>query len=109
GVYLVGLAQRRGEQMVGSQLAGLVVPYLQEFRELGVDEQLLRKLADGTGGGVLNEPGGAFLTARRKSKLTTELWPWLVGCVAFLLVPEIAVRRMGWGILGRLTRRRRDR
>ena len=35
GVYLVGMAQRRAEQMVGSQLAGLVVPYAQEFRDLG--------------------------------------------------------------------------
>src|SRR6266404_2360576 len=38
GVYLVGMAQRRGDQMVGLQLAGLVVPYAQEFRDLGVDE-----------------------------------------------------------------------
>src|SRR4029450_6166706 len=56
GVYLVGMAQRRGEQMVGSQLAGLVVPYSQEFKELGVDENLLRELSELTGGGVRAEP-----------------------------------------------------
>ena len=38
GVYLVGMAQRRNERVVGSQLAGLVVPYAQELRDLGVDE-----------------------------------------------------------------------
>ena len=51
GVYLVGMAQRRADQMVGSQLAGLVVPYGQEFRDLGVDESFLRELTELTGGG----------------------------------------------------------
>src|SRR5262249_13701251 len=46
GVYLVGMAQGRADQMVGSQLAGLVVPYGQEFRDLGVDEALLRELSE---------------------------------------------------------------
>ena len=54
GVYLVGMAQRRADQMVGSQLAGLVVPYGQEFRDLGVDEAFLRELSELTGGGVLS-------------------------------------------------------
>src|SRR2546426_9024258 len=36
GVYLVGMAQRKAERVVGSQLAGLVVPYAQELRDLGV-------------------------------------------------------------------------
>ena len=58
GVYLVGMAQRRAEQMVGSQLAGLVVPYSQEFRDLGVDESLLRELSELTGGGVLRAAAG---------------------------------------------------
>ena len=58
GVYLVGMAQRRADQMVGSQLAGLVVPYGQEFRDLGVDETFLRELSELTGGGVLARSEG---------------------------------------------------
>jgi uncharacterized membrane protein len=102
GVYLVGMAQRRGERMVGSQLAGLVVPYAQEFRDLGVDETLLRELAELTGGGAVAQPADVFRKARRRSRLSVELWPWLVGCVAVLLLPEIALRRIGPGLLGRL-------
>ena len=103
GVYLIGMAQRHGERMVGSQLVGLVVPYAQEFRDLGVDENLLRELAELTGGGALSEPKDAFLQARRRSRLWVELWPWLVGCVAIMLLPEIALRRVGSGLLGRIT------
>ena len=70
-----GMAQRRGEQMVGSQLAGLVVPYSQEFRDLGVDETLLRELSELTGGGAVGQPRDAFLQARRKSRLTSTCGP----------------------------------
>ncbi len=109
GVYLVGMAQRRADQMVGSQLAGLVVPYGQEFRDLGVDEAFLRELSELTGGGMLAEPRDAFLQNRHRSRLTLELWPWLVGLVAVMLIPEVALRRVGPGALARLLARLRGR
>ena len=99
GVYLVGLAQRRDERMIGSQLAGLVVPYALELRDLGVDEALLREVAELTGGDVLTDPRDAFLKARRPSRLAVEMWPWLVGLVAALVLPEIALRRMRLGTI----------
>ena len=91
--------------MVGSQISGLVVPYAQEFRDLGVDETLLRELAELTGGGALSQPRDVFLQARRRSRLLVELWPWLVGLVAVMLLPEIALRRIGPGFFGRLVTR----
>jgi hypothetical protein len=109
GVYLVGMAQRRADQMVGSQLAGLVVPYAQEFRDLGVDDGLLREISELTGGGILAEPRDAFLLNRRRSRLTVDLWPWLVGLVAVMLIPEIALRRVGPGLLSRVVERLRRR
>jgi uncharacterized membrane protein len=95
GVYLIGMAHRREDRVVGSQLAGLVVPYAQELRDLGVDETALRELAELTGGGRLEEPREAFLKARRPSRITVNLWPWLVGLAAALLIPDIALRRLG--------------
>jgi uncharacterized membrane protein len=111
GVYLVGMAQRRNDRVVGSQLAGLVVPYAEELRDLGVDETALREISELTGGGPLNDPREAFLKSRRQSRIAVEIWPWLVGLVAVLMVPEIALRRVGpaaftW--MARLGRRRRD-
>ncbi|MBI4638987.1 MAG: hypothetical protein HY727_21830, partial [Candidatus Rokubacteria bacterium] len=104
GVYLVGMAQRRGEQVVGSQLAGLVVPYAQELRDLGVDETLLRELAELTGGSAVGDPGDVFLRGRRQSRVWIEVWPWLVGLVALLMIPDVALRRLGPGALGGLSR-----
>jgi uncharacterized membrane protein len=109
GVYLVGMAQRHNEQVIGSQLAGLVVPYAQELRDLGVDETLLRELSELTGGGAVSDPREVFQRARHRSRIAIEIWPWMVGAVALLILPEIAVRRLGGGAvgwMGRLVRRR---
>ena len=100
GVYLVGMAQRRNERVVGSQLAGLVVPYAQELRDLGVDDTLLRELAELTGGTALSDPKDVFLKLRRQSRISVEIWHWLVGFVAIMILPEIALRRLGSGMLG---------
>jgi Ca-activated chloride channel homolog len=113
GVYLVGMAQRSNERVIGSQLAGLVVPYAQELRDLGVDETLLRELAELTGGGAVDDARDVFLKGRRQSRIAVDIWPWLVGLVALLMVPDVALRRLGSGSLARLTgwfadRRRRD-
>ncbi len=111
GVYLVGMAQRKNERVIGSQLAGLVVPYAQELRDLGVDETLLHEISELTGGGGLNDPRETFLKGRRQSRVAVEIWPWLVAVVALLMVPDIALRRVGPGTLARmavwLTRRGR--
>jgi hypothetical protein len=53
------------------------------------------------------------LKGRRQSRIAVDIWPWLVGLVALLMVPDIALRRLGSGSLARLTgwfagRRRRD-
>ncbi|MBI2204080.1 MAG: hypothetical protein HYU41_09545 [Candidatus Rokubacteria bacterium] len=105
GVYLVGMAQRRGERVVGSQLAGLVVPYAQELRDLGVDEVLLKEMADLTGGTAVADPKDVFLKARRQSRIAVEIWPWLVGLVALMMLPEIAIRRLGGGVISSLIAR----
>jgi hypothetical protein len=79
-----------------------VVPYAQEVRDLGVDETLLRELAELTGGTSLEDPRDTFLKARRRSRIAVDVWPWLVGLVALMMVPDIALRRLGPGTFARL-------
>ncbi|MGH7357773.1 MAG: VWA domain-containing protein, partial [Candidatus Rokuibacteriota bacterium] len=95
GVYLAGLTTRREQQMFGSQIVGTVVPYAQEYRELGANESFLREISELTGGGPLADPKEAFTANRRRSRIPTDLWPWLAGLVTLALVPEIAMRRVG--------------
>jgi Ca-activated chloride channel family protein len=104
GVYLAGLSQRKDGQLIGSQIVGTVVPYAQEYRELGPNEVVLREISELTGGGMLGEAKEAFTANRRRSRIPTDLWPWLAGLVTVVLVPEIAIRRIGPAI-GRWGRR----
>src|SRR2546428_5676876 len=46
GVYLVGMSQRRGDRVIGSQLAGPVVPYAPELRGLRGGEAVLPRAAE---------------------------------------------------------------
>jgi hypothetical protein len=95
GVYLAGLTTRREQQMFGSQIVGTVVPYAQEYRELGANESFLREVSELTGGGPMGDAKDVFALNRRRSRIPTDLWPWLVGLVTVALVPEIAMRRVG--------------
>jgi hypothetical protein len=95
GVYLAGLTTRREQQSFGSQIVGTVVPYAQEYRELGANEGFLREVSELTGGGPLSDAKEVFTLNRRRSRIPTDLWPWLVGLVTVALVPEIAMRRVG--------------
>ncbi|OGA87604.1 MAG: hypothetical protein A3G27_18705 [Betaproteobacteria bacterium RIFCSPLOWO2_12_FULL_66_14] len=112
GVYLVGMAQRLdGQEAAGSQLSGLVVPYAQELRELGVDEALLREAAGLAGGGPMSDPSEVFSQGRRPFIVSLDLWPWLVALAALMLLVDVALRRLGAGLLVRsadLFRRRRS-
>jgi uncharacterized membrane protein len=95
GVYLAGLTTRREQQNFGSQIVGTVVPYAQEYRELGANEGFLREVSELTGGGPMSDAKEVFTVNRRRSRIPTDLWPWLVGLVTVALVPEIAMRRVG--------------
>ena len=95
GVYLGALSERRDQQMVGSQILGTVVPYAPEYRELGANEAFLREISELTGGGALGNAKEAFTANRHRSRVPTDLWPWLSGLVMLALVPEVALRRIG--------------
>src|SRR5207244_1816194 len=43
---VVGMAQRKDDRVIGSELTGLVVAYAEELRNLGLDEPALRELTD---------------------------------------------------------------
>jgi len=107
GVYLVGMAQRLDNSELGSQLSGLVVPYAQELRELGVDETALKEISGMTGGGAISTPQDVFQKDRRPFRASVQLLPWLVALAALILIIEIAMRRMRSGISEWLAARRR--
>ncbi len=99
GAYLVGVAQRKDQKMVGSEVASLVVPYSPEHRALALNEAVLRDVATISGGAAPTQAGQVFTQDRRKMRVWVEAWPYLLGLALLLFLPDVAIRRLqlrGW-------------
>jgi uncharacterized membrane protein len=97
GTYLVRLGVNEGDDSLGQEILGLVVPYSPEYRAAGMDLPFLNALARVTGGEELVEPVAAFihnLEARAKAR---EIWQPLLLIVALLFPLDIAIRRVMLG------------
>ncbi|MBN1639850.1 MAG: VWA domain-containing protein [Anaerolineae bacterium] len=97
GTYLVRVEAREGDQILGQETLGLVVPYSPEYRTTGTDRTLLGELARRTGGGELEELASVFLHDLPATDLAREVWRPLLLLVTLLFPLDIAVRRVMLG------------
>ncbi|MGE5591531.1 MAG: VWA domain-containing protein [Bacillota bacterium] len=92
GVYFYQVQGQDGQTVMG--LGGVAVPYSQEYRDAGVDESFLTRLAAAGGGEVLTDPSQAFLPNLPRTWAGRDLWPWLLLLAALLLPLDVASRRL---------------
>ncbi|MGC9334507.1 MAG: glutamine amidotransferase, partial [Anaerolineae bacterium] len=97
GTYLVRVGVQAGDEVLGQQTLGLVVPYSPEYRDSGPDQGLLRELAGLTGGGQLAEPAAAFAHDLPAAARGREVWTALLLAAALLFPVDVAVRRLNVG------------
>lgn len=96
GAYLVQASQQEEDGTIATQTGGLVAPYSQEFRALGINRQLLDEIARRTGGSAVREPSVTFAanTVDSPARRSRELWPALAVLAALVFLFDIAVRRL---------------
>ncbi len=97
GSWLTGVQLSKDETIVGQAVAEAVQPYSPEFRRQGRGGALLRELASLGGGAVLTDPSAVFEPPEVLRTVPRPLWPWLVGLAAFLLLADVAIRRLAIG------------
>jgi hypothetical protein len=97
GTYLVRMGIQEGDEPLGQQTLGLVVPYSPEYRVGGTNRTLLGELARLTGGGVLPEPVAAFIHNLPAADQAREIWASLLLIAALLFPLDVAVRRVMLG------------
>ncbi len=97
GTYLVRLGINQGDQSLGQQILGLVVPYSPEYRAAGVDLPFLGELARLTGGGELAEPAASFVHNLEAAARAREIWQPLLVIVALLFPLDVGIRRVMLG------------
>jgi hypothetical protein len=100
GTYLVRVAVNDGDETLGQQTLGLVVPYSPEYAAPAagsIDRGLLERLARLTGGGELPGPVAAFVHNLPAAERAREVWQTLLLLVALLFPVDVAVRRVMLG------------
>jgi hypothetical protein len=94
GAYHVELTQKKNGQELSRQSRGLTVGYSDELRLRPTNEELLRQMAEVSGGKAGVTPAEVFAPDDRRARRPTPLWSWLVWAAAGLLVLDVALRRI---------------
>lgn len=95
GAYLLNLQDLDTQgNLRGSQILGASVNYSPEFNDTEPNHNLLRRLADATGGQLLSEIDNPFLKGRTKTFQPKDIWDALLQWMVLLFVLDVAVRRV---------------
>ncbi len=103
GIYLLTISeQKKGEAPVAAATASFVAPYPREYRELKANTSLLSRLAEDTGGEVLDpdrlDDGlkRLFTPIPGKAQSARETWWSFSGLSLGLFLVGLALRRLPW-------------
>jgi uncharacterized membrane protein len=95
GAYVMNLMNMEGDKMRGSQTLGLSVNYSPEFDDPEPNANLLRRLAEISGGKVLDpDVDNPFKHNRIKTFQPQDLWEWLLKLAVILFPLDVAIRRI---------------
>lgn len=99
GAYFIGIVGRTEEdapvQATVRQNIGWVLSYSDEYRVSQPNPANLRRISNKTNGGQLErQPDSAFVHNLDQEEAALPMWPYLVALAGFLLIADIAVRRL---------------
>jgi uncharacterized membrane protein len=97
GSYLLNLMDVQDGAVRGSQAVGASVNYSPEFNASAPNLGLLRRIAESTGGKLLDplEPAlNPYSHDRRKTWQPLDFWQWLLRAAILLFVLDVGIRRI---------------
>lgn len=96
GEYYITLYSEDKDEAVEPQNIGYSVPYSEEYATREINDRLLSRLADMTGGQLLNlngNPPDLFQAAQKTRTRGSSLWPYLTLTALLLLLADVALRK----------------
>lgn len=94
GPYHVQLSVTSNGSTVASQYESVTLGFPDEYLPKPPDLELLRDIAEATGGKFQPDPRGIFRDRPLVSAVERELWPWFVLLALCLFVADVGVRRV---------------
>lgn len=98
GAYHLEISVKQGENVVYRQSRGLMIGYSDELRIRPPNEELLQAMASSSGGKFAPTVEEVFRSTGQGTTRPTPLWPWLLGAAAFLLILDVALRRIDFSL-----------
>ena len=98
GAYNMEIALKQGNQVIYRQSRGLIVGYSDELRIQPTNEALLREVASVSGGRYNPTPEKIFERTTESVTRPTPLWSQLLTVAAFLLILDVALRRIDFAL-----------
>jgi hypothetical protein len=95
GTYLLRVALASGGRTVGAVAGGVAIAYSPEYRLAGVDMPTLQQIASAGGGVVLGSAADALGVPLPDVRVSTSLTPALLAIALFVLILDVAARRLG--------------
>ncbi len=100
GAYHLEIAVKQNGQIVYRQSRGMMRGYSDELRIRPTNNDLLRELAQVSGGQFNPSVSGVFEPSAARATRPTPLWPWLLTWAAFLLIADVLLRRIDLTLIG---------
>jgi len=94
GSYLLHVSESAGGVTRHTTMAGLVVPYSPEYRELGTDVATLRAIAQAGGGALLTDISQAFRVPVPSVRAALPISEMLLVLAILLFPVDVALRRL---------------
>ena len=94
GAWHMEIALKKNDQVIYRQSRGMMVGYSDELRIRPTNEDLLRDIAEVSGGSFISDPAQLSELVARSVSRPYSLWPWLVASALALLVFDVALRRI---------------
>jgi len=92
GVYLL----RVGEETLGEVQEAFSVPYPEEYRRVGINPDVLSRIAYTTGGEYLDTLEGLSERLAREARVYRDLWQPLAVLALLLFVGDLVARKLPW-------------
>ncbi len=98
GAYHLEFAIKQGDQVVYRQSRGFTVGYSDELRIRPTNSALLRQLSQVSGGKYSPEASELLTPNEETASRPTPLWPFLLTAALWLLVLDVALRRIDFSL-----------
>jgi len=100
GTYYLEVTLRYNGALIYRQRRGLVVGFPDELRLRPANRELLRSIAEATGGRYDPRPADIFAASDRTAPRTVRLWPYLIALASLIFLGDLTLKRIELGRKG---------